>query len=234
MSRSDHWFFRLRAWTVHFYTSLGLVTALLSLVAIFSGSARTFFLFQGISLSIDATDGYFARRWNVKLWASALDGRKLDDITDYLNYSFLPVAFAYKFGLITDAWIAVLAVVLIASIYGFCQNGAKTTDGYFTGFPNFWNIVVFYLYFFHLPVTVNAIILVIFSAFIFIPVKFLSFSSPILRSSSYILSFLYLFVLSIIVININSLDIRIVWLSLIGPLYYLGAAVYMHFSGQTS
>ena len=60
--------------------------------------------------------------------APELDGRKLDDITDYLNYTFLPVAFSYKVGLITDPWVGILAVVLITSIYGFCQTGAKTSE----------------------------------------------------------------------------------------------------------
>jgi phosphatidylcholine synthase len=233
MSRSDQFFFRLRAWGVHFYTSLGLAAALFALISIFSGNPQTFFILQGIALFIDSTDGFFARRWNVKHWAPELDGRKLDDITDYLNYTFLPVAFAYKFGLITDAWIAVLVVVLITSVYGFCQSGAKTSDGYFTGFPNFWNIVVFYLYFFNLPVPVNAVIMVAFSAFIFLPIKFLSYSSPILRGSSYILSFLYIIILGIIVVNIYNLDIRLLWLSLIGPVYYLASALYIQFSRQS-
>ena len=40
----------------------------------------------------------------------------------------------------------VLVVALVASGYGFCQIPAKTTDGYFVGFPSYWNIVAFYLY----------------------------------------------------------------------------------------
>jgi phosphatidylcholine synthase len=233
MSQSDQSVFRIRAWAVHFYTSLGLATALFSLLAIFSGNARVFFILQGVSLLIDSTDGFFARRWNVKKWAPELDGRKLDDITDYLNYTFLPIAFSYKVGLITDAWVGILAVVLITSIYGFCQTGAKTSDGYFTGFPNFWNILVFYLFFFHLPVEINAAIMLLFSVFIFVPVKFISYSSPILKNSSYILSFIYIFVLGLIVFNIDHLDIRLVWLSLIGPIYYLATAIYLHFSRQS-
>ncbi len=234
MTRSNQIFFRIRAWSVHLYTSLGLVTALFALLAIFSGNARNFFIFQGISLFIDSTDGFLARRWNVKTWASELDGRKLDDIIDFLNYTFLPVAFAYKFGLITDVWIFVLLLVLITSVYGFCQNVAKTSDGYFTGFPNFWNIVVFYLYFFNFSIPVNAIIMMLFSVFIFVPVRFLSYSSPILRRSSYALSFLYILLLGIIIVNFYKLDIRLVWFSLIVPLCYFSTSIYLHFSSQAS
>lgn len=234
MHKSEQWLYPLRAWTVHFYTSLGLATGFLSLLSLFSNDARTFFILQFVSLFIDATDGYFARRWNVKKWAPGIDGRKLDDIIDYLNYTFLPIAFAFKFGLVSSIWVTVPIVVLIASAYGFCQTGAKTSDGYFTGFPNFWNILVFYLYLFELPAPVNAIILLAFSAFIFIPIKFLSFSSPVFKKSSYILNFLYLVVLAVIILNLYNLDIRLVWFSLIGPLYYFVTALYLHFSGQST
>jgi phosphatidylcholine synthase len=226
-------FYRLRAWLVHLYTSLGLITGFFTLAALFSGDARAFFIFQGISMFIDATDGFFARRWKVKVWAPELDGRKLDDITDYLNYTFLPIAFAFRFGMVTGPWTAVLAVVLITSIYGFCQNVAKTSDGYFTGFPNFWNILIFYLYFFGFSVPVNSLILFIFAALIFVPVKYLSYSSPILRGITYAVSLLYGLVLVAILFNFNNVDMRLVWVSLIAPLYYAIASLYLHLTGQS-
>jgi phosphatidylcholine synthase len=219
---------------VHFYTSLGLVTGFFTLAALLTGDAKAFFIFQGISMFIDATDGYFARRWKVKIWAPELDGRKLDDITDYLNYAFLPVAFAYKFGMVNGTWTLVLAIVLITSVYGFCQNTAKTTDGYFTGFPNFWNLLIFYLYFFNFPVPVNAIILFIFAGLIFVPVKYLSYSSPVLRGITYFISLLYGVVLFLILINFNHVDIKLIWISLIAPLYYAIASIYLHISGQST
>src|SRR5262249_53101311 len=39
-----------------------------------------------------------------------------------------------------------LLLPLLASAYGFCQAGVKTDDGYFLGFPSYWNLVAFYLY----------------------------------------------------------------------------------------
>jgi phosphatidylcholine synthase len=233
MSLSNNYYLRLRAWFVHLYTSLGLVTGFISLAALFSGNAHLFFIFQGLSLFIDATDGYFARRWNVKIWAPGLDGRKLDDITDFLNYTFLPVAFTYKFGMVSGIWTIVLAIVLITSIYGFCQNVAKTTDGYFTGFPNFWNIVIFYLYFFGFSVPTNSIILFIFAAMVFVPVKYLSYSSPSLRGVTYVISLLYGILLAVILINFNQLDMRLIWLSLVAPIYYLIASLYVYYSSRS-
>lgn len=223
---------RFRAWSVHFYTSLGLICGMFSLFAIISGDARTFFLFQGISLFIDATDGYFARRWKVKIWAPELDGRKLDDITDYLNYAFLPIIFSYKFGMVTGDWTIVLGIVLIASVYGFCQNGAKTNDGYFTGFPNFWNILIFYLYFFNLSPATNSIIFLIFAILIFVPIKYLSFSSPLMRGTTYGISLLYGVALLAIVVNFYTIDLRIIWVSMIAPLFYTVASLYLHLSNR--
>jgi phosphatidylcholine synthase len=233
MQFQNNIFFRIRAWFVHLYTSLGLISGLLSLAAIFSGDARGFFIYQGVSIFIDATDGYFARRWKVKVYASGLDGRKLDDITDFLNYTFLPVAFAYKFGLVTGPWITVLALVLITSVYGFCQNVAKTSDGYFTGFPNFWNVLIFYLFLFGFSVPVNSIILFIFAALIFVPIKYLSYSSPVLRITTLGFGLFYGLMLLLILINFDSIDMRLVWLSLAAPFYYIIASIYLHFSGQS-
>ena len=39
----------------------------------------------------------------------------------------------------------VAAAMLLSSGYGFNRNDAKTADHFFTGFPSYWNIVVFYL-----------------------------------------------------------------------------------------
>src|ERR1043165_1101811 len=46
----------------------------------------------------------------------------------------------------TDGWLGRLA-----SAYGFSQTNAKTDDGFFLGFPSYWNIVAFYLYVLRLP-----------------------------------------------------------------------------------
>ena len=81
----------IRAWAVHFYTSLGLVAGLLALIAVAEGRARDVFIFLGLALWIDATDGILARGWEVIVWTPRFDGRKLDDITDYLNYTLIPV-----------------------------------------------------------------------------------------------------------------------------------------------
>ena len=165
----------LSAWSVHFYTSLGLVAGFLALLAIIDLDISRALLFLALALFIDATDGSLARKADVKRWTPQFDGRKLDDITDYLNYTFIPVVFAYRYGLVTGiAGQLVLGLVLILSAYGFCQKAAKTDDGFFTGFPNFWNIIILYLYIFHLSPTVNALILFFFAILLLAPFKYIT------------------------------------------------------------
>ena len=50
----------------------------------------------------------------------------------------------WRAGLASGGW---LLAPLLASAYGFCRKQAKTDDGYFLGFPSYWNIVAFYCYF---------------------------------------------------------------------------------------
>ena len=45
---------------------------------------------------IDATDGTLARRWEVKRVLPAIDGRTIDDIVDYLTYTFLPLLLVWR------------------------------------------------------------------------------------------------------------------------------------------
>ena len=74
------------------------------------------------------------------------DGRRLDDLIDFLTYTCLPLALIWRAGLLSAPLQPWLLVPLVASAYGFCQVEAKTEDHYFLGFPSYWNIVAFYLY----------------------------------------------------------------------------------------
>jgi phosphatidylcholine synthase len=160
----------VRAYAVHFYTSLGLVAGLLAMMAVAEGRARDVFIFLVIALWIDGTDGMLARGWEVVVWTPRFDGRKLDDITDYLNYTFIPVFFIYHFQLVTGIWILSLPLVLLASVYGFCQKAAKTEDGYFTGFPSYWNVLAFYFYLLGTGPAFNGLALIFCAIMVFVPI----------------------------------------------------------------
>ena len=66
-----------------------------------------------------------------------------------------------------------VAFPLLASAYGFCQKAAKTSDHFFLGFPSYWNIVAFYFYVLKTPLWINAFLVLIFSALVFVPFRYL-------------------------------------------------------------
>ena len=50
---------------------------------------------------------------------------------------------------------------------------AKTSDHFFKGFPSYWNIVVFYLFFWQMTAWANLIIVFILSILSFVPIKYI-------------------------------------------------------------
>ena len=173
----------LKAWLVHAYTALGVPLAMLATIAVAAGDIYKAAVWIAIAMFIDGTDGNFARRWNVKKFTPRFDGRKLDDITDFLTYTFVPVFFLYQEGIPGGIWQYALLLVLVASAYGFSNDAAKTNDGFFTGFPSYWNAVAIYLYWLQLSDWQAGIILLLLAGLTFAPIKFMSFNqTPYLRT----------------------------------------------------
>ena len=69
------------------------------------------------------------------------------------------------------AWLLLLP--LLASAYGFSQVNVKTADGFFLGFPSYWNIVAFYLFVLHPPPWVSVTLIVVCSVLTFVPTPYL-------------------------------------------------------------
>jgi phosphatidylcholine synthase len=167
---------QLLGWCVHFYTALGLVAAGGMAVAIFQGTPESFrlaFLLMVVATLIDATDGTFARLIKIKDVLPGFDGRRLDDIVDFQTYVTLPLLLLWRAGIVPAGQEAWLLAPLLASAYGFCQVSAKTSDGYFLGFPSYWNIVAFYLYVLQPPGWLAVTLLAGFSVLVFVPSRYL-------------------------------------------------------------
>jgi phosphatidylcholine synthase len=172
---------RFLAWCVHLYTAMGLVAAAAIAVLLVRGGPDSFrwsFLLMLAATVVDATDGTFARRIGVKKVLPNFDGRKLDDLTDFLTYTFLPLLLVWRAEVLPTALQPWLLLPLLASAYGFCQVEAKTVDGYFLGFPSLWNIVALYLYIFNLPGWLALGVVVGFSVLTFVPSRYLYPSQP--------------------------------------------------------
>jgi phosphatidylcholine synthase len=168
-------------WCVHGYTALGLVAAAMIAALVVRGGPAAFgwaFLLMALATIVDSTDGTLARRVRIREVVPGFDGRRLDDIIDFLNYTFLPILLVWRAEILPagqDFW---LIFPLLASIYGFCQVKVKTDDGYFLGFPSLWNVVAFYLYVLPLGSWASLGVIVILAVFTFVPSKYLYPSQP--------------------------------------------------------
>jgi phosphatidylcholine synthase len=163
----------LAAWGVHLFTASGAVIALLALEAIYHGHYDRAFGWMALALAIDCADGTLARVVRVKAVLPRFDGTRLDDLIDYLNYTVVPVVLIYAAERLPPSVdLPVAAAVLVASAYGFCQADAKTSDGYFKGFPSYWNVVVFYLFALDTPPWFTAAALITFAVLVFVPIYY--------------------------------------------------------------
>src|SRR5678816_465256 len=143
-------------WLAHLYTASSAVLALLATIAIFEYRFRDAFFWLAATIVVDSSDGVLARAVRVRECLPWFNGAKLDDIVDYLTYVFVPALFVWRSLLVPAAWtIPVASAMLLSSAYGFNREDAKTSDHFFTGFPSYWNIVVFYLFVMHASQTVS-------------------------------------------------------------------------------
>jgi phosphatidylcholine synthase len=137
----------VRAASLHLYTASGGMLAFLATMEICSAAPdpRYVFALLAAAVLIDATDGPLARRWEVKRWLPAIDGRTIDDIVDYLTYTFVPLLLVWRMGWLPEPAAAWVAPALLASLFGFANAAAKDeAGGFFLGFPSYWNVVAFY------------------------------------------------------------------------------------------
>ena len=142
------------AWLAHLYTAMGFVCAAGIAVLIVRGGDESFrwaFLLMMIATAIDATDGWLARRARVKEVLPDFDGSALDNLIDFHTYTSLPLLLLWRADVLPGAAAWLLLLPLLASAYGFSQVNAKTDDGFFLGFPSYWNIVSFYVFVLHPP-----------------------------------------------------------------------------------
>jgi phosphatidylcholine synthase len=166
---------RLAGAAVHAYTALGSVLALLFVLAAIEGEVVAALWVGLAALFIDGTDGMLARRARVKETIPWFDGALLDNIVDYLTYVFAPVVLLWTTGALPQGpWGWVLgALPLLASSYQFCRVDAKTDDHTFLGFPSYWNVVAFYAVVLDLSQVAVAVVLVVCSVLVFVPVRYL-------------------------------------------------------------
>jgi len=164
------------AWLVHLYTAMGLVCAAVIAVLIVRGGDRSFrwsFILMMMATAIDATDGWLARRAHVKEVLPEFDGAALDNLIDFLTYTSLPLLLLWRAGVMPGAFQWLLLLPLLSSAYGFSQVHAKTLDGFFIGFPSYWNIVAFYVYALAPPLWASIVLMVVCALLTFVPTRYI-------------------------------------------------------------
>ncbi len=164
------------------------------------------------------------------------DGSKLDDIVDYLNYVFVPIFFAVEMRMLPASVGAVVAALpLLASAYGFCQSAAKTADFFFTGFPSYWNVAVFYLFLFGSEPWLNALVLAVLSVLVFVPIGYVyPTRQPFLRPLTIGLGLAWGAALLVVLFRLPDPSSELVRVSLAFPVYYFGLSLYLHFGRRTA
>jgi len=222
------------AWLVHIYTALGAPVGLFSIILIEQGHYHEALWLMALALFLDGTDGTLARAARVKEVIPWFDGARMDDIVDYLNYVFVPCYFMLAADMLPGTWaLWIVALPLLASVYGFSQTAAKTADHFFLGFPSYWNVVVFYFYLLGSPGWFNGWVTGIFSIMVFLPIRYLYPSrSPVLRRLCLSLAILWAIICLVILFLLPNPPAVLVWISLAYPASYFLMSFWLHWKGE--
>lgn len=164
---------RSLGWLIHAFTASGACVGLIALYAIYERNFLLALWLMCAAIIIDAVDGMFARKVKIKEAVPEIDGALLDNIVDFFNYTLVPCFFLLVTDLLPENWrIVCVMAITFASAYQFTQVDAKTSDHFFKGFPSYWNIAVFYLFFWQMTPVTNMIILLSLAVLSFVPIKY--------------------------------------------------------------
>jgi len=222
------------AWLVHLYTALGLVCAAGMAVLIVRGDdlsfRRAFFLMM-VATAIDATDGWLARKARVKEVLPGFDGGALDNLIDFQTYVTLPLLLLWRADVLPGGLAWLLLLPLLAGAYGFSQVNVKTADGFFLGFPSYWNIVAYYLFVLHAPAWVSVTLITTCGVLTFVPTPYLyaTRGGPFAKLIN-IGSVVWFASLGIVLFGPEEYRHTVAVVSLAFPVMYLGLSAFVTFT----
>ena len=133
----------IAAWAVHAFTISGLAWATLALFAMLDNNIPMMWLWFVIALIVDGVDGTLARKVGVRQVIPWFDGGVVDNLVDYLTWTFLPALFMamyLPFGP-KPLPVIMMVVIIVSSVFCYANDGEKSNDNYFVGFPAAWNCV---------------------------------------------------------------------------------------------
>lgn len=218
---------RARAYAVHLFTASGVLVALLAAMEISAPvpDARRVLLLLAAAVVIDAADGPLARRWHVKRWAPGTDGRTIDDIVDYLTYTFLPLLLVWRMEWVPEPAEFWIAPALVASLFGFANVAAKDEQGgFFLGFPSYWNVIALYagIWHYHVGPMIPGLVVLVLAGLTVAPVGFLypnlaprPWKLPLIGGA-----LLWLLLLVAMLADYPATPLWLMWVSLLYPALY--------------
>jgi phosphatidylcholine synthase len=218
------------AWLVHLYTASGFLLAFLATIAAVEHDYRRAFLYLWVQVIVDATDGFLARRAGVSARLPWFSGSKLDDLVDYLTYAFVPALIVWRGLLVPAGWtVPVAGAMLLSSGYGFSRVDAKTPDHFFTGFPSYWNIVVFYCFLLGSHPEANGVVLLGLCVLVFVPIRFVYPSrTPVLPRLTNLLGGAWAVMVLAMLWQYPAVSRTLVASSFVFPVYYVVLSVVLH------
>jgi phosphatidylcholine synthase len=155
------------------------------------------------------------------------DGRRLDDMVDYLNYVIVPAVFMVWAGSLLSWHWAILPI--LASAYGFSQDQAKTDDDFFLGFPSYWNVVALYLWLFQASPLAGTALVTTLSLLVFVPFKYVYPSKmPVFRRTTNVLTAVWTLALTACVMSpAETTQRHVLGLTLLFPAYYFAVSLWL-------
>jgi phosphatidylcholine synthase len=215
------------AYFVHLFTASGVVFAFLAAAEVCKPQPdpRLVFLYLAIQCLIDAADGPMARAFHVKVRAARIDGRTIDDIVDYLTYTFVPLLLIWRMGWVPQPAGAWVAPAMVASLFGFANTGAKDESrGFFLGFPSYWNIVAVYVGIWHAMAGPwpGAIVIAALTVLTVLPVRFIypNLAPRPWKMPVMIGALVWTALLAWMIVRYTDVPAWLMWVSLVYPLFY--------------
>jgi phosphatidylcholine synthase len=130
------------------------------------------FVWLGVALIVDGIDGTFARLADVHRWLPRFSGERLDLVVDYVTYVFVPTLALLQAGFLPGGWgLALAGLILLSSLFHFCDTESKAEDHSFVGFPAVWNLVAFYVFAFALTPFWTALLVLACVGLTFVPLE---------------------------------------------------------------
>ena len=233
---------RARAYFVHLFTASGVVFAFLAAAEVCRPAGprpRLVFLYLAIQVLIDAADGPMARLWQVKKRAPRIDGRTIDDIVDYLTYTFVPLLLVWRMEWVPQPAGLWVAPAMVASLFGFSNTAAKDEGGgFFLGFPSYWNIVAIYVGLLDAAVGPwpGALLIVALTVLTVLPVRFVypNLAPRPWKVPTLVGALVWLALLTVILVRYDAPPAWAVWLSLVYPVFYVALSIWLDATSRAS